>query len=83
MFEAAGFPAAAATGWTDQMPDSDVVCGEGEGGKEGERIFDMGASEAMASVVSGPGRSGRKMRGEVAAERLERTVRLLAQLSDS
>ena len=98
MFEAAGFPGAAETGWTDQMLDSVVVCGdEGEVAKGIERIFELGASEVMASVITGthgglkptdpsywqPGRSGRSVQGKLAGKPSERTIRLLAQLSDS
>ena len=54
MFEAAGFPGAAETGWTDQMLDSVLVCGdEAEVEKGIERIFELGASEVMASVITG------------------------------
>ena len=96
MFEAAGFPGAAETGWTDEMLDSVVVCGDEAAVTMGiERIFDLGASEVSASVITGthpeggPGPSEksfwqpRSVQGKLAEEPAERTLKLLAQLSDS
>ena len=86
------FPRADETGWTDQMLDSVVVCGdESEVAKGIERIFKLGASEVMASVITGTHREGgpsstersywqpRLIQGKLA----ERTLKLLTQLSDS
>lgn len=73
MFEAAGFPKADQTGWTNQMLDSVVVCGDETAVAKGlERVFDMGASEVIASVI--------RIQGKLAGAPGERTLKLLAQL---
>ena len=97
MFEAAGFPGAAETGWTEEMLDSVVICGDEEVVAKGiQRVFELGASEVMVSVITGTHGErvavsptdmsywqpgrSRSMQGKLAGEPSERTIRLLAQL---
>lgn len=94
MFEAAGFPRAQVSGWTDKMLDSVVVCGDEAAVARGiERIFELGASEVMATVITGTHREGgvgpsdrsywgpRWIRGRLAETSApERTIKLLARL---
>lgn len=99
MLDAAGFPGAQETGWTDEMLDSIVVCGDETAVAKGiERIFELGASELLVSVIPGTyrekvdvspadpsywSRRGSSIQGKLAGEAEERTIKFLAELPDS
>ena len=94
MFEAAGFPGTQEMGWTDEMLDSVVICGDEAAVARGlEGVFELGASEVMATVITGTHREGsvgpndrsywwpRWIQGRLAETSApERTIELLARL---
>ena len=75
MFDAAGFPGSAETGWTDEMVDSVVISGDDAAVAERlERVFSWGASEVLATVITA---------GEAGRRSSDRTMKFLAQVSSS
>lgn len=76
MFAVAGFPEAAEGGkWSDTMIDATVLWGnESQVAERLEELFALGATEVLASPVPA---------GRDRTASLERTLRLLAQVSRS
>ncbi len=73
MFAQAGFPNSEQTGWTTEILDAVAISGDEETvARRIEEIFDWGASEVLASVVTV---------GDP-EESSERTLKLLAQVSE-
>ena len=74
MFESAGFPDSAETGWTDEMVDSVLISGNEDSAEARLReLFDWGASEVFATIVTV---------GD-AVKSSERSMKLIAQVSST
>ena len=75
MFAAAGFPEASNGSWSDAMIDATVLSGnESQVTEKLEGLFSLGETEVLASPVPA---------GSDQTASLERTLRLLAQVSQS